>query len=139
MEAAMDISDFAGHFIGEGKWIDVTGESKRYRVDMSIGAREGGLEVAYTHDFFEEGNVTTSEVRIRPAAGTSLLEAWMGGSRVGYGYLFGTALNYHLQFGEVFIEVGYTAVAGGLIVRGSSSRNSKGRYIAWHEDLKPQG
>lgn len=139
MKAAIDTSDLTGRFIGEGTWIDVTGETKRYRVDMNIAASDGGLDVVYTHDFFEEGNVTTSEVGLRPITGTPLFETWMGGARVGHGHFFGTSLNYHLQFGDVFIEVSYTATASrGLIVRGSSSRNRQGRYIAWHEDLRPQ-
>jgi hypothetical protein len=129
-----DLGAFVGTFRGDARWIDITGESKNYRVEFETSLLEGALRVAYTHDFYEEGNVTSGDITLRPVTGP-LLDSIMAGNVVGHGYVFGNILQYHLAVGGIFIEVTYERTANGLTIRGSSSSNKQGRYIAWLESL----
>src|SRR5262245_30756108 len=57
-KATMDISSvtvFHGNYAGSGFWVDVAGESKRYRIAQTIDVRESEICIRYEHDFFEEG------------------------------------------------------------------------------------
>ena len=126
---------FHGDYAGNGFWVDVAGESKRYRIVQVIDVRESEICVRYEHDFFEEGTKTQGTfVLLR--AGEQLLSVRMNGSQVGNGYIFGDVLHYHIRVGDAYVEVGYRGTERGMLVTGSSTKNAQGRFIAWQETLE---
>jgi hypothetical protein len=62
----------------------------------------------------------------------------MKNASVGHGYLFDDYLHFNLQIGEMFVEVSYQLSDNHVHVRGSTNKNSQGRFIAWHERLARQ-
>ncbi len=126
-----------GTYIGDGKWTDVAGESKSYRITQSISVADSEISVMYTHDFHEEGTSNSGEFLFQRQAG-ALLRVFMKGAAVGNGYMFGDYLHYYIKVGEIYVQASYRTVSSGLLVNGSSSSNSRGRFIAWHEDLRKQ-
>jgi hypothetical protein len=65
---------FIGQYTGEGRWVDIAGESKRYRVTQEVSAEPDGLLVTYRHEFFEEGNSTQGRFARRQEPLRSWLE-----------------------------------------------------------------
>ena len=128
------LATFVGTFIGEGLWIDSAGESKRYEVQLVIGQETTRLLVSFTHRFVEEGNTTQGEfvfVFLSP----DIFETLLNGVVVGNGYRFDHYLHFNIRIGEVFVETSYTRNGNTIAVRGSSTRNAEGRFIAWSEAL----
>lgn len=123
-----------GTYVGEGAWIDITGESKPYRVTQSISVSSNDITVEYAHDFYEEGTATSGNFVFERQA-EALLRVFMKGTAVGNGYMFGDHLHYYIKAGDIFVQVSYQMTSTGLLVNGSSSSNAQGRFIAWHEDL----
>lgn len=132
------LAHMIGTYAGEGAWIDVEGDSKPYRVQQVIAWDGEALNVDYTHDFYQENSVTSGSFRFE-RHGDTLLKVFMKGNPLGMGYVFGEYLHYHLKVGEIFVQASYQATAGGLSVNGSSTSNSQGRYVAWHEALTRNG
>jgi hypothetical protein len=135
MSTAEGLSPFVGAYKGDGRWIDVTGESKAYRVAQEMSLRPSGLLIAYAHEFFEEDASRSGTFELT-ATPSSLLTVHMNGTQVGFGYLFASYLHYYVQVGDAFVEVSYEIDGQKIHVRGSSTRNARGRFIAWHESLK---
>ena len=123
-----------GSYSGEGAWIDITGKSKRYRVQQSIQFKGDELTLAYAHDFFAEGSFTRGAFEFR-RQGDCLCDVFMGGKAMGKGYMFGDYFHYFIKSGEIYVQASYQVTPVGLAVNGSSSSNSEGNFIAWHETL----
>lgn len=135
MSSAEGLLLFVGAYEGDGRWIDVTGESKRYRVAQEMSLHPNGLLITYTHEFFEEG-ASRSDAFELTVISNSLFSVHMQGVQVGNGYLFAPYLHYHIHVGDAFVEVGYEIAGLEVHVSGSSTKNVQGRFIAWHESLK---
>ena len=137
----MDISSvtvFHGNYAGSGFWVDVAGESKRYRIAQTIDVRESEICIRYEHDFFEEGTKSQGTFVLLRAS-EQLLSVRVNGSQVGNGYIFGDVFHYHIRVGDAYVEVGYCITERGLLVTGSSTKNAQGRFIAWQETLEKVG
>lgn len=134
IETTSDRTRFAGRYRGEGRWLDIAGESKPYHVAMQISAAGQQLAVTYTHDFYEEGTSTNGEF-VFVFTSNAIFATTMKGAEVGNGYLFDDYLHFNIRAGEIFVETSYQATQAGLQVRGSSTRNAQGRFIGWHEHL----
>ena len=126
-----------GTFEGSGGWIDIVGDAKPYRVRQTIARDGDDLTVDYVHDFIEEGTTTSGLFVFRRTVGF-LFEVLMLGNVVGNGYMFGPHLHFHLKVGERFVQTSYEVTPTELAVNGSSTSNSQGRYVAWHEALVRQ-
>lgn len=133
-----DFGSLPGTYVGDGVWTDIAEDSKSYRVSQSISILKSEISVEYTHDFYEEGTSKSGVFVFQRQAG-ALLRVFMKGAAVGNGYMFGDYLHYYIKVGEIYVQASYRRTASGLLVNGSSSSNSKGRFIAWHEDLWKQG
>lgn len=128
-----------GDFEGVGRWIDIVGDTKPYRVRQSIAFDGDEIRVEYIHEFHEEGTTTSGAFAFRPQNGP-LFEVRLNGDPVGHGYMFGSYVHFHLRVGEIFVQTSYDVTPTGLTVNGSSTSNSQGRYVAWHEALvRPSG
>ncbi len=132
-----DLNRLAGDYQGSGRWIDIAGDTKPYLVRQSIAIDGDDLVVEYTHDFHEEGTVTSGSFVFR-RQGRSLFEVRMKDAPVGNGYVFGSYLHFHLKVSGLFVQTSYDVTPIGLAVKGSSTSNSQGRYVAWHEALVRQ-
>lgn len=135
-ETTSDRTRFAGRYRGEGRWLDIAGESKPYHVVMQISAAREQLTVTYTHDFYEEGSATNGEF-VFVFSSDVIFATTMKGAEVGNGYLFDDYLHFNIRAGDIFVETSYQITPVGLQVRGSSTRNAQGRFIGWHERLAP--
>ncbi|MCB0182976.1 MAG: hypothetical protein KDE31_01865 [Caldilineaceae bacterium] len=130
------LAAFAGTYRGDGRWVDITGESKKYQIDQTIAYENNQLLVTYTHNFVEEGNSIDGEFAFAFVAETiCICNVMMKGIAVGNGYCFGPYFHFNIQVGEIFVETSYTLTDGGIEVRGSSTKNAQGRFIGWHELL----
>lgn len=129
-----NLSQFVGVFAGEGHWVDIAGDSKRYRIRQSVVREDNRLTVSYTHEFFEEGNTTHGEFVFEHVEGP-IFAVHIKGAPVGNGYAFAPYLHFNIKVGEIFVETSYELSADGLLVRGSSTSNAQGRFIAWTESL----
>jgi hypothetical protein len=127
----------AGIFVGLGAWIDITGESKPYRVTQTVSLTSNELTVEYAHDFYEEGTATSGAFIFQRQT-DALLRVLMKGAALGNGYMFGDYLHYYIKVGDVYVQASYQITSSGLLVNGSSSSNAQGRFIAWHEELRRQ-
>ncbi len=132
-----ELDVFSGNYEGSGAWIDIAGESKKYSVAQRIDVDGNKMKVVYTHDFYQENSKTSGEFVFEFSSET-IFKVNMGGKTVGNGYVFGRYLHYHIQFGEVYVEVSYQADGEAILAHGSSTKNSQGNYIAWFESLKKQ-
>ena len=132
---AVDNLAFPGRYQGQGSWIDIAGESKRYRVTQEISGSASALRVRYAHEFFEEGTSTEGEF-VFDFVSPTLFTASMKGAAVGNGYVFERYLHFNIRAGEIFVETSYQRVGNSLLVRGSSTSNAQGRFIAWSEVLE---
>ena len=132
---AIDDATLPGSYRGQGSWIDIAGESKRYRVMQEIAGSASALLVRYTHEFFEEGTSTEGEFVFEFVSPT-LFTTRMKGAAVGNGYVFERYLHFNIRAGEIFVETSYQRVGDALLVRGSSTSNAQGRFIAWSEVLE---
>ena len=132
---AADLKDFAGSYEGAGAWVDIAGESMRYRILQKIEVGKTALRVEYEHNFFEEGKTTNGEFVLERLSET-LLRVRMGGAHVGHGYVFGHFLHFHVHPAEAYVQVSYRLSEGKMLVAGSSTKNAQGRYIAWNETLQ---
>ena len=128
------LDPLVGTFTGEGRWVDIAGDSKPYRIRQSTTREGNRLVVRYAHEFFEEGNTIAGEIEFDFVSG-SIFSVRMKGAHMGHGYLFQPYLHFNLKVGEIFVETSYELGASGLQVRGSSTSNAQGRFIAWHETL----
>ena len=131
----VDYVTFPGRFQGQGSWLDVAGESKRYRVTQEISESAPALVVRYAHEFYEEGTSTEGEFVFEFVSPT-LFTTRMKGAAVGNGYVFERYLHFNIRAGEIFVETSYQRVGDALLVRGSSTSNAQGRFIAWSEVLE---
>jgi hypothetical protein len=129
-----DASRFVGVYSGTGVWVDIASDSKQYRISQEIKTEANRLLVAYKHDFFQEGNVIDGTL-VFEFGSQSIFTVGMNGKTVGHGYLFDDYLHFNLQLGEMFIEVSYQSAGKAIRVRGSTNKNSQGRFIAWREEL----
>lgn len=137
MTVPFNASKFIGVYSGTGVWIDVAGDSKQYRISQEIKGEANRLLVAYVHDFFQEGTKIEG-IFVFEFASESIFSVSMKNAPVGNGYLFDDYLHFNLQIGEMFVEVGYQLAGNEVRVRGSTNKNSQGRFIAWHEQLVRQ-
>ena len=126
---------FCGKYSGEGAWTDIGGASKRYRVSQSVSREGEKLLVKYTHEFFEEGSTTSGEF-VFDFVCPPIFATTMKGAVVGNGYVFDDYLHFNIRTGEMFVEASYERAGKGLRVRGSSTSNSQGLFIAWSEVLE---
>ena len=129
-----ELATFSGSYAGDGIWIDDTGESNRYEVLQLIRHEATRLMVSYTHNFVEEGNSTHGEFVFEFVSPT-IFDSSLNGVVVGNGYVFDTYLHFNIRIGDVFVETSYARAANTIQVRGSSTSNSQGRFIAWSESL----
>jgi len=132
---AVDNMTFPGRYHGQGSWIDIAGESKRYRVTQEISGSKSALLVRYAHEFYEEGTATEGEF-VFNFVSPMLFTTGMNGTAVGNGYVFERYLHFNIRTGEIFVETSYQRVGDSLLVRGSSTSNAQGRFIAWSEVLE---
>lgn len=132
-----DLHLLVGIYEGVGRWIDIAGDAKPYRVHQSVTFNGDELSVEYAHHFDKEGTATSGRFAFR-RLGESLFEVKMAGNPAGHGYMFGSYFHFHLKVGEIFVQTSYEVTPSGLAVNGSSTSNSQGRYIAWHEALMRQ-
>jgi hypothetical protein len=130
-----DYATFAGRYQGHGSWIDIAGASRRYRVTQEISGSASALLVRYAHEFFEEGTSTDGEF-VFDFLSPTLFATSMKGTTVGNGYVFERYLHFNIRAGEIFVETSYQRVGDSLLVRGSSTSNAQGRFIAWSEVLE---
>jgi hypothetical protein len=131
----VDRVTFPGRYQGEGSWLDIAGESKRYRVTQEISESASALVVRYAHEFFEEGTSTEGEFVFEFVSPT-LFTTSMKGAAAGNGYVFERYLHFNIRAGDIFVETSYQRVGDALLVRGSSTSNAQGRFIAWSEVLE---
>lgn len=130
-------SRFVGVYSGTGVWVDVVGDSKQYRISQEIKGEANRLLIAYRHDFFQEGT-SIEGILVFEFVSESIFSVSMNNAPVGNGYLFDDYLHFNLQIGEMFVEASYQLVGKEVRVRGSTNKNSQGRFIAWHEQLAKQ-
>jgi hypothetical protein len=130
-----------GRYEGEGAWVDETGETKRYNVEMKIEARpDGCINKWFKHDFIEEGVVTEQAVILEPR-GAGVLGVSMDVAPItGRGYFTGDALHYELEIPGNRVEVSALFDEDGSVaVFGSSEKNKEGHFIWWRERLAYRG
>ena len=132
------LASICGRYDGEGRWVDETGETKPYQIDLRIEPIEGGrVRKWFKHDFVEEGMATEQAVIFEPRAGGVLGVSMDGPPITGRGYFTGDALHYELDVPNNRIEVSlFFLEAGAVSVIGSSQKNAQGRFIWWTERLK---
>ncbi len=125
-----------GQYVGDGTWRDDAGETKRYRVEMTIEPAEGGARLAFRHIFGEEPDqpdiLQSFEFTI---VAPSILRFELG-DMVGRGYFADDLLHYTIPIPGNAVEVTYFFADGGIRVAGSAEKNAAGRYIMWDEVLE---
>lgn len=127
---------FQGKYVGDGRWIDITGEAKQYRITQEVIVDANSLRVEYKHVFFEEGTTVEGEF-IFEFVSNSIFSTTLKGSVVGNGYVFGNYLHFNIRAGDIFVETSYQLLDQRIHTRGSSTSNAQGRFIAWSETLSP--
>ncbi len=128
---------FHGSYAGQGSWVDIAGESRQYQVHETIQVEPARLVVQYRHDFFQEGTSTEGEF-IFEFVSERIFTAVLKGMPLGSGYIFDNYLHFNLKAGEAYVETSYTRLGDSLLVRGSSTANAQGRFIAWAETLQAE-
>jgi len=126
-----------GRYEGAGAWVDETGQTKPYNIEMKIEARpDGRFSKWFKHDFVEEGVVTEQAVLLEPR-GAGVLGVSMDVAPItGRGYFTGDALHYELEIPGNRVEVSVLFdESGSVAVLGSSEKNKEGRFIWWRERL----
>ena len=136
-----NLAAICGRYGGEGRWVDETGETKSYKIDLRIEPVEDGrVRIWFSHDFVEEGIVTEQAVIFEPRAGGVLGVAMDGAPVTGRGYFTGEALHYELDVPSNRVEVSLVfSQTGAVSVSGSAQKNAQGRFIWWTERLKFAG
>jgi hypothetical protein len=126
-----------GRYGGEGRWVDETGETRPYKVDLRIQPIGGGrVRTWFKHDFVEEGMATEQSVILEPRAGGVLGVCMDGPPITGRGYFTGDSLHYELDVPNNRVEVSILfSQTGAARVIGSSEKNAQGRFIWWTEQL----
>ena len=135
------LAAICGRYDGEGRWVDETGETKPYKVDLRIEPIEGGrVRKWFRHDFVEEGLVTEQAVILEPRAGGVLGVSMDGAPVTGRGYFTGEVLHYELDVPNNRVEVSLVFSQTGVVsVTGSAQKNGLGRFIWWTEQLTFSG
>ncbi len=128
-----------GRFSGDGQWTDITGESKRYRIDFLEFGKDGGLiTLSFAHDLYEENDRVDAEFcfEFQDESRFALLSSKeTGHARIGTGHAFNNYCQYLLVLGETLVENRMVFVDDTLRIFGSSSKNKAGRFIRWEETL----
>jgi hypothetical protein len=127
-------TQFGGQYTGQGAWWDIDGQSKQYRVVQTILPEPTKLVVKYQHEFFQEGTATAGEFSFEFAT-QQICVVKLNGAEVGNGYLFDNYLHFNIRVGDIFVETSYERTDQGIVVRGSSTSNAQGKFIAWSEVL----
>ena len=125
---------FTGTYEGTGTWYDAVAKSGTYRIRHTHAPTADGFDVSFTHDF-DDGTVVEAQFRMTWIS-PRLFSVHVGGTLVGNGYLFDDFCQYHMKFGDRFVQVSYRAGAEEMQVFGSSSSNAEGNYTAWTERLR---
>ena len=131
------LAEALGRFEGEGVWRDEAGDSRRYRVEMALADLPGGgLRCSFRHTFFEEDTPEVVQSLDFVAGSESILSFRMQGlPYAGRGYFGRDLLHYTIPIPGNSVEVTHFFTSDGVVVAGSSERNSRGRYIMWEERL----
>ena len=128
-----------GRFSGDGRWTDITGESRRYRIDfLEFGEVEGLVTLSFVHDLYEENDRVDAEFcfEFENESQFALLSSkGTGHAKIGTGYAFDNYCQYLLVIGETLVENRMVFVGDTLRIFGSSSKNKAGRFIRWEETL----
>ena len=133
----MNVEAICGTYEGSGTWHDSAGKSMTYTVIQTNRVTADGFEVEFKHDF-EDASKTDARL-VMTWITPHLFQVRMADNAVGNGYCIGNSCSYHIKTGEIFVEVSYRPEAQNLEVNGSSTKNSEGNYIAWHERLRRVG
>ena len=131
------LDSLLGRYSGKGAWMDETGQTKPYHVEMKIEARpDRRFNKWFKHDFVEEGVVTEQAVVIEPRDAGVLGVSVDSAPIKGRGYFTGNALHYELEIPGNRVEVSALFDENGsVVVLGSSEKNKEGRFIWWRESL----
>lgn len=130
----MTIVPFAGRFEGSGRWHDEGGKSQSYTIVQMATPTADGFDLAFKHHF-EDGTVVDARFLMVWIDGV-LFRVMAGGQPIGHGYRFDAFTHYHLHTASAVVEVGIQSNGDALDVRGSSTKNAEGLFIAWRETLR---
>jgi hypothetical protein len=140
-DTSATLGQVLGRYEGEGVWVDETGKTKPYIIEMRIEVRpDGRFNKWFKHDFVEEGVATEQFVVLEPR-GAGVLGISMDVAPItGRGYFTGDALHYELEIPGNRVEVSMLFnESGSVTVVGSSEKNKEGRFIWWRERLAYRG
>ena len=133
--------EFFGSFAGLGRWTDITGESRSYRiVYLQFEADDDAIVLRFFHDLHEEDDEVIAEFRFDFRDEHAFSVSSIAGEQrqsLGSGHAFRDFCQYCLVIGDMMVENRLVLYEGRLHVFGSSSRNQQGRFIHWEEVLEP--
>lgn len=130
-----DLMRNLGQYVGEGTWRDDAGESRRYRIEMTLEPAEGGLRQAFRHIFFEGDEPDVLQSMEFKVHAPSILSFTMG-DLTGRGFYTADVLHYTIPVPGNAVQATHFFDRRGVRVVGSAEKNKAGRFVMWEELLE---
>ena len=128
-----------GRYEGTGRWTDIVGDSKKYRVShLQFGRENEVATIDFVHDLYEEDDQVVAKFFLNFESDERFsvrMSAEASSPEIGSGHLFDDYCQYLLVIGSTVVENRMVFLDDALRIYGSSSKNKAGRFISWEETL----
>ncbi len=133
------LSGLTGSYEGNGKWVDITNDSKKYKIpEFKLSCEDNSVRLSFYHDLYEEDDEVRANF-IFEFENKNHFKVFSDGEHgkheVGSGNCFGNFCHYLLVIGEMVVENRMVFKEDKLYIFGSSSKNKFGHFIHWEEVL----
>lgn len=137
----MSLEDFVGEFEGTGNWYDSEGNTMSYKIQQTHQLTDEGIDLIVKHAH-NDGDYSEGKYNLKKVA-PYIYKLFLNDKELGYGTLLDNCLRFHfdstafVSVDSSLTEISYQMInADNLVAYGSTTQNSAGNYITWHEQIK---